>query len=527
VGQASLAALARNAGNLQFCPAVLKSGELATSLVDSAFRLKNKIEEKQDAVESLQAEIDEAQKQIDDAQASLTETRDLLTLEQDRLTTIQSDLVLLKGEVESCDLLGSAGCDEKKEELLQLKQDYIAQKQKVDQLRITEIRTKADLNRAEAAKARLQNPYEESIAILENLQAKLLNIFTNIDGLRKSWVQLEGGTAQLLYRLGWSEVVQKYSALNPDYAERSIDFTPITIKDARIFATQVLPGSQDMSTLPAVLSAVLPGATPYGISHLDGGNETIDPSVTDADVAASKPGLNYLTGGLSSVSAQVILSLNGVCQFFPEGMDSPNRSSIEADELSAHMVVNAMLSYDTKVRRKYRASYNLRNMVERIEKKSQRRKWFFQTKDVHDLIVDNDSSDWFSITFDEDSSDFSFSAEEQQQITEEVKADLVDRALKRIATVTGTAPGLPEYSKTGYERAKHLNKYLNKLKCVKWYCMGFKYSLGVLDGFFGKKSAVSKFKQSNSTWVSDQVSQVKVIQTPQIVTFAHQAQQDD
>ncbi len=518
LGIASLAALARNAGNLQFCPAVLKSGELATSLVDSAFRLKDKIEARQEAVDELEAEIQTAQASIDETKASLQANQETLTLKQDQLTRLQGELVLLKGEVESCSILGGDDCDLKAEQLLELKSDYLAQKQQFDQLRVEEIHLKAELARAEATKKRLLAPYEESITVLEDLQAKLLNIFTSIDSLRRNWVQLEGGTAQLIYRLAWADLVQKYKELNPIYGERGIDFMPISIKDARIFATQKLPGAQDMSTLPAVLSAVIPGASPYGLSHLNKGNETIEASDTDEAVASSRPAMDFLSGGLSSFSAQVILSLNGICQFFPEGMDSSDRNSIDANELSAHMVVNASLSYDTKVRRKYRARYNLKNMISQLEKKSQQKKWFFQTKDVHELIVDQNASDWFSIEFDEDSSDFS--QNEQDKITQEVKADLINRALKRVAVITATAPALPEFSKTGYESATKLNKALDKLKCLKWYCQGFKYSLGVLDGFFGKKQAVSNFKQSNSVWVEDNVSQVKVIQASQIISFA-------
>lgn len=519
-GESSLAALARNAGNLQFCPAVLKAGTLATSLVDSAIILSEKIQEKQKSLDLLQTQLNEIDRKASDAEIALNETRAKLDLANAALQQAQTNLVLVKGEVDTCDLLGGTDCDAKKANLLELRTAYLEQKSNADLLRIEEINTRSAMERAKAEKTRLQNPFDNAIATLEELQGKLVSIFTNIDSLRQNWVKLEGATAQLVYRLPWSTLVQKYTELNAAYKDKGITFTPIPLSDTRLFATQKIANSSELSSLPAVISAVMPGSAPYGINHLDGGNVTIDPTVTDEEKATAQPNVNsFLTGGLSSVSSQVILSLNGACQFFPKGNESPEKTTVEAKELSAHMVVNANVTYPVKVKRKYKATYNLSNVVSRLESRSAQKKWFFQSKDVHDLIIDNKSNDWFKIEFEAEHKDASFTDVEQQKITQEVKADLLARVLKNTSVITGTAPAMPAYGKTGYENAEGMNKALEALKCLKWYCKGFKYSMGVLDGFFGKKAAVSNFKQSNSAWVSDQVAHAKVVSEERILTF--------
>jgi hypothetical protein len=513
-GRASLAALARNAGNLQFCPAVLQAGDTALALANSAKITAERINRMVADYEPVKEELSRISAEAAIAESDVKEISSKLELAEEHKSEALADVSRVQGELDSCEILTPGRCGSQAQELQQVKQAYVTAKREVDALKGEKITATGKLDRLKAKKKEVDEEYSAALDKMTDLLIRLGEINQRIENLYATWSPMEGATAQLVYSIEWAKLVTAYRTANQPAVDRGLQFQPVTIVDGQFFATSKVPTTNDVTNRPAVLSSIVPGAQPYGLNHLDGGDVVIHPSDTDESNAASKPPLNQsmLGGGLHSVSGQVILSLNGVCQFFPQGMDSPDRDQIDASELAAHLIVNAQLAYDVKVRRKYKATFNLKNLVESIEKKSEAKKWFFQSEDVHELVTSNDHKSWFDISFDVDAADFSFTSEEQQQITKEVKADLVARALKNISAVTSKAPALPDLGKTGYEQQ-------DKLKCPNWYCQGFNYALGAANGFFGKKEAVSKFKESNSAWVSDQVAQAKVIERRLVLTF--------
>ena len=99
------------------------------------------------------------------------------------------------------------------------------------------------------------------------------------------------------------------------------------------------------------------------------------------------------------------------------------------------------------------------SFVSRVEKKS-KRGGFFSAKNIHSVVEDTRSSDWFKIKFDVDASEFQYTPAEQSEITKDVKSQLIERAMKNLAsvnTLNSTPPPMPSQPKTtgaGYAAVK-------------------------------------------------------------------------
>ena len=86
-------------------------------------------------------------------------------------------------------------------------------------------------------------------------------------------------------------------------------------------------------------------------------------------------------------------------------------------------------------------------MLRKVEQKT-KKGGLFSTSAAHSIIDDADSNDWFSITFSGNSSDFQYTPEEQKQITQDVKRELFDKAMRQFAILnagSATPPAVPEF----------------------------------------------------------------------------------
>lgn len=155
-------------------------------------------------------------------------------------------------------------------------------------------------------------------------------------------------------------------------------------------------------------------------------------------------------------------------------------------------------------------------MLHRVEEKT-KRGGLFSTSAAHSIIDDADSSDWFSITFSGNSSDFQYSPEEQNQITQAVKRELFDKAMQQFAILNaGSAipPSVPEFVDSGAAvGASELRKCWHK------YCQIASSILGVADSIWGNSTATAKFHQNNSTWVTEQVNGVQFVSRTGSLSF--------
>src|SRR5690606_38220138 len=225
--------------------------------------------------------------------------------------------------------------------------------------------------------------------------------------------------------------------------------------------------------------------------------------------------LEAFNGVMHSLSAQIGLSLAGACPYYPEGVDGPDPREIGAENLAGHVVMNAMLTFETTARRKYEADYNLSQMIRKVESQS-RRGGFFSTEAVNSVVNNGLSDDWFRIRFEETSSDFAYTPEEKTKITNEVKQGLMQRALKNFATLTGvnaTAPAVPELIKPG------TRKVARKIRSCFWWGCRSSWIIATVADSAARQTAISNFHQNNSVWSREIVDQQAVIPRTAIVSF--------
>jgi hypothetical protein len=512
-GQAELSALAQNA-NLQFCPAQLKVGKIAEKTVGAADKISAQLVSMIDGFKPASDELSDLRSQVIGAKATKDEAEGLLNDSKSKDKVLFDQIETAATSLKQCVVLvkdPNTECASQQSALDSAKADY---KAFLPEIAKRETSSRAAKREFEILEGELQQKTTQYVTVttpLFDLQAKLFELNNDIMDLYKQYSPLEGATGQIVYTIQWDTLVADYQKANPGL---NLTWAKLPLQDASFSATVRTGTTTDLS-LPAVLWSRVPGAKAAGPSSGVDGNVTIGPSATTpsgsniADVAI---------GFGTSVSGQLALSLNGACPYFEAGVDV-NKTAVDFPGFTAHLIGNLDYTYEMAARRGYTARYNLSNMVSRFEKKSKSGGWF-SSRSAHEVVEDNSSSDWFEINFDADASEFQYTAQEQSDITKDVKAGLIDRALKNMAAINGLnstpppAPAMPGATGVGVAAVS-----LRKTCYWNYYCLGASFVLSSLDSIFGSTSAVSNFKKSNSVWVEDKVRGIQILDRNGALTF--------
>lgn len=205
-----------------------------------------------------------------------------------------------------------------------------------------------------------------------------------------------------------------------------------------------------------------------------------------------------------SLGGQLILSLQASCPFY-DSKNGEMKRKLSKSQLQAYFVANVTYKYYLQAFRRYHARFNLASMVKRIEK-STKKGGFFSTKTVNSLIEEKSSKDWFEITVDSDHNELSF-----DDISREVKADLISRAMEQITLMnTGSPSQAPSIVTPPANGASTAAKELQK--CPHIYCQAGAAILGVADAIWGGSEAVSNFIKNNDVWAEDRVEERKMFE---------------
>jgi hypothetical protein len=509
VGKASVSGVSTKT-NLNFCPAVLKVGDVATSTINSAAIVAEKIEQMITDFDPLSAEIDALQAAVNEA----SRVRAIAKDEWDRVQTVKTeltaDLATAKSDLDLCKLLSSCTNEQAiYDAALATLKTFLT----TEYIPAQKANSTANANYTSAFSA-LQSAttnYATALEPLFSLQAKLVELNASVTQLYNQYVRLSGFTAKLTYGTGWDTAVANFQGANP-----SKTVTKLPIKRPRLAASAV--GLQNFDTdTPSIIAFAVPGvagAAAYDMMAQPTGTETMTSLTAQLD-----PTKQYEGAFGDSIGAQINVSLMGACPFYPKGLASGQVGDI--NDLTNEVAMNAFYSYDLQVRRGYTASYNMASWVSRIERVV-KKGGFFSSKTLHEVVEDSNSSDWFSITFNASSGEFTYSPAEQERITEEVKGQLQERALLLLARqmnlmpTTGGYPSVPATQPTGAGAAA---SYLMK-GCGYWsWCLGGSFVLSVLDSIFGSSSAVSSFKKSNNVWVTETVNGVAFLEQNGAMTY--------
>jgi len=511
-GEASVVAIAQNT-NLNFCPAVRQVGAVSISTLASASAVADKIAAMIKDFEPLDKEIIELRLKSTSLEAIRDAAEGKKEAALERKDELIDDVGKANRALAECKAIAADATKECATE------DAAVKEAKNDLKRhITGVSSPAEnaYEDAQLAFKKVQNritdrskSYTESVAPMLALQEIIFDLNSRVFDLYKQYTPLEGAVGQIVYSVPWDKLLKGYQELNP-----GLSLTKIPIKDATFTASVRMGKSLDAS-LPGLLWSRIPGAEAIGPAKPPSGETTIGPNPTSpSGIDISDVAIGFGT----SVSGQIAFSLNGACEYFPNGGD-PSKKDINAKDFAAHLVGNVVYTFEVAARRGYKAQYNLANFVSRIEEKTKKGGWF-STKNIHTVIEDNKSDDWFKIEFDAEAGDFQYTAQEQTDLTKDVKASLIDRAMRNLGSINGlnsTPPPLPPEpgpSGVGVAAAN-----LRRACWWNYWCLAGSYTLGTLDSIFGSKTSVSNFKKSNATWVSDEVKGIQILERHGGLTF--------
>ncbi|WP_163834562.1 hypothetical protein [Spartinivicinus ruber] len=303
-----------------------------------------------------------------------------------------------------------------------------------------QIKTLTKKMQAEQDKAdQLKSTSVKSLAEINSLRKIIMDTY-------KDFALKEGMTAGITYTLPWNELVNEYQRLNP-----SISFQAVPIKDSNFKFNTLQASSLETAfrELPGALSVSVAGkrsglfVEPNTLESPQKLGEQSDKNIPFTD----------------SISGQVRLSLMGACPLVD------HEGSIKEDaskELHSYLMPNAILEYEVKVNRGYKAEYNLYRMYEKYMKTKTKGGGFIRhkkkTKGYENKIVE----EGFTIEFLADGGEFNYTPEEQARIASEVKSTLINRAVKHIATFVDIRKMVPELQETTITGAGVFAKTLAK-----------------------------------------------------------------
>ncbi|WP_132316568.1 hypothetical protein [Pseudobacteriovorax antillogorgiicola] len=512
-GTVSLSNFARTA-NLGFCPAVLELAETSSSISGSIKRTADTIEGMIADFEPQEERLNELRKVRDLADANYQDKKRRFDDAEMQLSQKKNELVTAKQNYNTCTLINSPeDCNAEAQAVEAVKNDLVQFITGTYNPILAELRdAETAFDIADRDVKRLTDSLAESLDPLFALLDRLYDLETRRAEFYKEYAPMRALDGQLSYRVRWAQIQNEYRDLNRD---SGLFFTKVPLISARVASSSFIDGTDN--PLPVLLHASIPGST-QDHAAFPSGETPIEP-LSEETLPQPKP---FLGPGDAGFSGQITLSNIGACPYFPEGPNTPRSDTINHDELSSYLVVNALYTYPIKTRRKYTARYNLSQFVKRVEKKK-KKGGFFSAKNIHSIIEDGNSSDWFTIKFDANDPEFNYTPAEQEQISRDVKLGLIERAMTQLAMVqvnkTMTPPPLMEMPKeTG---AGAISSSMRNNSWCRWYsyCRVGSWIIGGLDSIFGRKETVSNFKRTNNVWVTDTVDQVQVMERTTGIEF--------
>lgn len=494
--------------NLQFCEAVGQVDEIATRTVNTIGELSKKLEQMVKDYEPLDKALSELRVQAETARARSEKAKRDFTAAEKEIEILKTSLRKALEAKEDCHLRNPGATDKcQAEDTAAANADKAYAEYRLGAYKQARQANDDALGEYDELNARLTESnkrYSEAIAPMIELWNSISDLNSKAFDMYKQYAGLNGATGQLVYSIDWNKLVTDFEAANPSMRGH---FMPIPIREGTVWGSVVPRGTQSEATIPAVLSTEIPGLRPAGLQGIGKGDK-VEPAAT-----APSPTLDG--GVIQSVSGQVVLTLNGACPFFKSPTEPAK--NISMNNLAAYLVLNTTFSYEVAAKRGYKAEYHLSQLMSRFERKA-KKGGFFSSKTVHEVIEDNQSDDWFKFKAYSEDSQYAYTDQQEQELKNTVKAELIDRALKQVAVFNSggvMAPGLIAPGRNGAQATSAALR-----QCPLWYCQAGSLVFGVLDSIFGRSEAVSNFRRNNNVWITEDVSGVRMVNRAATVTFA-------
>jgi hypothetical protein len=471
-------------GSVGLCPG-LKSTIKASNTLD------DRIAKIAEGIGTLETELADAEAELKKATTELGKLEQgdmvgILSLETqigDRRARNEAIIVELESCTNTCDLLLAEYKDN---------EAYIKEKQKEYNTLVASNREKVSKYKiAKATKEAAQENFDSIGVRYDKQLARVNDLMTTVSNSFSSKGKLEGGTALVNYESGWDENVSKLESRYP-----SLDFKAIPTRNARIHANII--GAADKvsyyESLPAVLDYTVNGHNymPWG----------------------ERPAEDVVSAGLpSSIAGNFRLSLLGACPMVQKDFFSDVQWNPEVNQNGLPLFgISSTYEYPVAFKFKVTASYNLYKFYEMV-KKTGTKGGFFSSKSYSSVTEKKIDKDAFSIDWYVEDPDGIYNEGKRQEITEELKRQLMERVLVTMAQpiYNGASPtpipgGIPPTP-----GATVLADGLSKSCGFNIYCQAGSWILRGAAAIWGSSQSESKFQQewdrtATETWAADYVS---------------------
>jgi hypothetical protein len=495
--------------NIQFCPSVMATHKATESTTNSAILLGDKIAKMISDFAPLDGEVKQLGERLTAASAEKSRTQAEFDASTSRRVEIIAEVAAAKTSYETCSIINLpelctaelAALNEAKADLRTFLTSEFMPKQ------TAAIAAKAEYDRISGEFARKTVRLAEVVDPLFALQTRLYELQDRMLDVYNRYAAMEGASVQVLYSIPWEKVIQDYQSVPEN---RGINFERLPITDGRFDAQALI--NNTASTVPAIMDYAIPGVSSESPLHMPAGTGAIKMLSGPVSPPSSPNAVSTAFGG--SVSAGLLTSLLGACPFYPDG----GTTAQNLNELTSRIIANASYDYEVVAHRGYTARYNLANWLSRVERKI-KKGGFLSASALQEIQEDGNSSDWFSIEFDQDKVKFPYTDAEKTRIAAEARGQLIERALRLVALQNGSLPGragsvvVPPRTGAGAAAA-----YLQGCGYFSW-CMAGSFIFGTLDSLFGSSQAVQTFRRSNNVWVNDRVVDTTVLLQTGRLTF--------
>ncbi len=476
--------------NLGFCR---EMADLQSASRELAKDIKKYTERSMDAESEVKAKQDAYYRARAEAEMLKTNNSQLSKLVemQTEVETLDQRIDQLRTELDQCKDANSPACRVLDKQIA----DALVERRKLAQ-EIAELRrsTQEDLRKYTRLTARaevLKEEWNDALGVLSKIRGFLVESRSMVIAMYRDLGKLEGGYAQLGYSSGWDENLDRLRKVNSSY-----QFKKIPTQNVRVNAGFVSGGTADsyLSSLPAILDYSLNGKgyVPYGVN---------DPQ----DLAALP----------NQMSASFRLSLVGACPLVNAGIFDIPKDSAGVPVFGTSASYNYTVAFSSKVK----FSYNLYKFYQLIQKSGSSGGLFHSSSwsETSEKKVDKSAfeADWKESDPDHQTPDV-----EKRKIEAQIKAELMERVLKQMATpiydgkIAQNTPPIPE---------RGAIVLANGLQATcgwySYYCTGGAWLLRGLDSIFGNSRSESDFQKTYDSWATETWNSQDVRLKPGVMTF--------
>jgi|GEM_PF-2115509 len=465
--------------NIGFCQEMALLQDASRDFVQEMADLQMRSEEFLPEIKLKQAEYYSLKKEAESLYASNSDVQRIVDLE-DKAESLEKRLDKLFDRADKCGDPDSKACLSIDKEIKDVRKEKSQLREELSELRDTTrdeyLRYKRASSKADVA----MDDWKEANKSLKKIRDSFLEARTQFFSMYAQLGKLSGGFANITYDLNWDKNVAGLRTLNPN-----MRFEKIPTSNVR-FNVGFPAGSSSRDSYLASLPSIL-GYTVNGKSFLPWGNK-------NSFSANALPDQSIMTLNLSLVGACPLVK--------PELFDLPKSAT-------GVPVLGVAASYDfpSAYRMNVKAFYNLYKFYELI-KKSTTKSGFFDSRSSTSITEKPLEKETFYINWSEEDPKNKTPASERQKVESQLKADLMARALKLMATPVFDGKAAPEAAPPVPERgAVVMAKGLDET-CgwYSYYCTGGAWLLRGLDAAFGSSQQESSFKKEHNVTVEEQYS---------------------